>query len=213
MLFRGFVALLAAGALGACQFESDGAAGKTAKAEHKGGVLRVHRPQPVLLAEGTGLTLVLETGVSSKESHEGDLVVAKLAEDVKVGEKVVIPAGTEVRGRVTAAVPSGKVKGRARLAFDFDTIALRGKESPVETRTIDITAPDSHKKDAEIIGGGAGVGAIIGAIAGGKKGAAIGAAVGAGTGTGVVLTTTGKEVEVPAGSRLSVKLTKEARLG
>jgi hypothetical protein len=207
------VMLVAAVALGGCQVDSDNAAGKTANAPRKGGVLGIPRPQPVLLAEGTSLTLVLETAVSSKASHEGDLVVAKLAEDVKLGEKVVVPAGSEVRGQVVAAVPSGKVKGRARLAFDFDKIVVKGKEYPFEARTIDITAPDSHKRDAGIIGGGAGLGAIIGAIAGGKKGAAVGAAVGAGTGTGVVLTTTGKEVEVVAGSRLSVKLTKEARLG
>jgi hypothetical protein len=194
--------------------DSKVASGKSASpaAEKGGGVLSFIRPDPVVLPEGTRLPLALETSLSSKTSHKGDLVVAKLREDVRVGEKVVLPEGTEVRGRVTAAAPSGKVKGLARLAFDFDTVRLKGEEHAVETRTVDITAPKTRKKDAAIIGGGAGAGALIGAIVDGKKGAGVGALVGGAAGTGVVLTTTGKEVQIPAGSSLSVRVTKEARL-
>ncbi len=123
-----------------------------------------------------------------------------------------MPAGTEVRGQVTAAVPSGRVKGLARLAFDFDTLILKGKEHSIGTRPVDITSENSHKRDAEIIGGGAGAGAIIGAIASGKKGAGIGALIGGATGTGVVLTNKGKEVELGTGTRYTVKLTREAQL-
>lgn len=169
-------------------------------------------PPPVFIPEGTELTLTLASAVSSATNNEGDAVLAKLAEDVKVGEKIVAPAGSEVRGRVTAAVRSGKVKGRARLALAFDTIVVKGKESPIAATGIDITADPTKKKDAAIIGGGAGVGAIIGAIAGGKKGAAIGATIGAGAGTGTVLATRGKEVELPAGQALAIQLTSVARL-
>jgi hypothetical protein len=207
------------GTLAGCQGGSKDAtdtkvAGKAASpaAEKTGGILSFIKPDPLVLPEGTRLPLVLETSLSSKTSHKGDLVVAKLRDDVKVGEKVVLPEGTEMRGRVTAAAPSGKVKGLARLAFDFDTLLLKGKEHTVEMRTVDITAPKTHKKDAAIIGGGAGAGALIGAIVDGKKGAGVGALVGGAAGTGVVLTTTGKEVQIPAGSALSVKLTTEARL-
>ena len=63
-----------------------------------------------------------------------------------------------------------------------------------------------------MIGGGAGAGAIIGAIVGGGKGAAIGAGIGAAGATGAVLTTRGKEVELPAGQALSIKLTQSARI-
>ena len=144
--------------------------------------------------EGATLSLVLETSLSSETSGSGDRVVARLAEDVRVGEKVVVPSGTEVRGRVTAAVPSGRVKTRARLAFAFDTLVLDGEEHAIGTRAIDITAGDTHKKDAATIGIGAGAGAIVGAIANGGKGAAIGTLIGGAAGTGVVLTNTGKQV-------------------
>lgn len=138
--------------------------------------------------------------------------MARLGEEIRVGEKVVVPAGSEVRGRVTAAVPSGRVKTRARLAFDFDTLVLQGKEHSIGTLAVDVTAGDTHKKDAATIGIGAGAGAIVGAIIDGKKGAGIGAVIGGATGTGVVLSNTGKEIELGSGTRVTVKLTREARL-
>ena len=50
------------------------------------------------------------------------------------------------------------------------------------------------------------IGAVAGALVGGKKGAAIGGAAGGGAGTAVVLSTRGKEVHLPRGSRLTVRL-------
>lgn len=208
-----FSAVLLAG----CQASSDSASAKgdsTGAKERKGsgGILRALRPDPITVPEGATLPLVLETAISSATSRSGDRVVARLAEDVRVGEKVVVPSGSEVRGRVTAAVPSGRVKTRARLAFDFDTLVLGGKEHSIGTGPIDITAGSTHKKDAATIGIGAGAGAVIGAIAKGKKGAAIGGLIGGAAGTGVMLTNTGKEVELGTGSRVTVRLTRETRL-
>jgi len=182
------------------------------ESKQPGGLLSAFRPAPVIVPEGATLSLVLETAISSQTSRSGDRVVARLAEGVRVGEKVVVPAGSEVRGRVTAAVPSGRVKTRARLAFAFDTLVLDGKEHAIGTGAIDITAGDTHKKDAVTIGIGAGAGAIVGGIAKGGKGAAIGTLIGGAAGTGVVLANTGKEVKLGAGSRVTVRLTNEARL-
>jgi hypothetical protein len=202
--------LLAAVLLAGCQAGSDSTSANDGK--RSGGILSALRPAPVIIPEGTTLPLVLETAMSSATSSSGDVVVARLAEDVRVGEKVIVPAGAEVRGRVTAAVPSGRVKTRARLAFDFDTLVLEGKEHSIATRAVDISARDTHKKDAATIGIGAGAGAIIGAIAKGGKGAAVGTLIGGAAGTGVVLVNTGKEVELGNGARVTVRLTREARL-
>jgi hypothetical protein len=180
--------------------------------KRSGGFLSALRPSPVTIPEGATLPLVLETAMSSATSRAGDRVVARLAEDVRVGDKVVVAVGSEVRGRVTAAVPSGRVKTRARLAFEFDTLVLGGKEHPIGTRPIDIVAGDTHNKDAATIGIGAGAGAIVGAIANGGKGAGVGALIGGAAGTGVVLTNKGKEVELGTGSHVTVRLTRETRL-
>jgi hypothetical protein len=206
----GLLLLFSAVSLAGCQGGSDSTSSKDR--QHPGGFLSALRPDPVTIPEGTTLPLILETGISSGTSRAGDRVVAKLSEDVRVGERVVLPAGSEIRGLVTAAVPSGRVKTRARLAFDLDTLVLQGKEHSIVTRAIDITAGDTHKKDAATIGIGAGAGAIVGAIVDGGKGAGIGALIGGATGTGVVLTNTGKEVGLGAGTRLTVRLTQQARL-
>ncbi len=209
------LAFVAATVLAACQQQSDSttATGRAAKPPGEGGgILRAFKPEPVVIPEGTTLHLLVQTTLSSASNTPGDLVVAKLADDIKVGDKVVLAEGTEIKGHVTAAVPSGRVKGLARLAFDFDTLIVKGKEHPIESRAIDITADNTHKRDAEILGGGTLGGAIIGALAGGKKGAGIGALVGAGAGGGVVLTNKGKEVNIPSGAQLGIKLTREARL-
>ena len=66
---------------------------------------------------------------------------------------------------------------------------------PVVSNTITVESDNSKGRDAGVIGGAAAIGAIIGAITGGGKGAAVGAAIGAAGGTGVVLVTTGKDVE------------------
>jgi hypothetical protein len=169
-------------------------------------------PPPVVVPAGTELQLELATSHSSATSQEGDVVVARLASPVKAQDRVVLAAGTEVRGRVTAAVPSGRVKGRARLAVAFDRVVVAGRERAIDAAGIDVTADSSKKRDAAIIGGSAGAGAIIGAIAKGGKGAAVGAAVGGAAGTGAVLATKGKEVELPAGTAIQSRLESELRL-
>src|SRR5262245_6221627 len=174
---------------------------------------RAEAPQPVTIAKGTSLPLVFETAVSSATSHAGDLVVAKLTSDVKAGGKAALPAGAELRGRVVNAVPSGRVKGRARLTVSFDRVVVDGTERLIQTSTIDVTAEGTGKKDTAIIGGSTGAGVVVGAIAGGKKGAVIGGVVGGAAGTGTVLATKGKEVSFPSGYRRTVTLTEALTLG
>jgi hypothetical protein len=200
-----FVALL----LGGCQ--AGGVSTHEDGEKRSGGILSLLRPDTVTVPAGVALPLVLETAMSSRTSRSGDRVVARLAEDVNVGDKVVVPAGSEVRGRVTAVVPSGRVKTRARLAFVFDTLVLEGDEHAIGTRAVDISAGDTHNRDAATIGIGAGAGAIVGAVVDGGKGAGIGALIGGAAGTGVVLANTGKEVVLGSGSRVTVRLTREAR--
>ncbi len=175
------------------------------------------RPSPpprvvLTLPAGTELRASLQTAASSRTSQIGDLVVAELLESVSSAGRVVLPRGSELRGRVTAAVPSGRVKGRARLAFVFDEVELRGQRQALVTHAIDITAASGKKRDVVLIGGGAGAGGLIGGLVGGKKGAGLGVLIGAGAGTGAALATKGKEVELAAGQQLRLELAQAARL-
>lgn len=162
------------------------------------------KPRVVVVPAGTELKIELEAAVSSGSNRVGDLVLARVAEDVEVDGAVVVKAGSEVRGRVTAAVKSGRVKGRARLAVSFDTVEVRDRRRDIEANEIDITAGSTRKRDAALIGGGA----VAGAVIDGKKGAGIGALLGG----GAVLATKGKDVTLPAGTPVELKLKRDLRI-
>jgi len=90
---------------------------------------------------------------------------------------------------------------------------VEGREHAIVAAPVDITAGDTHKRDAAIIGGSAVAGGIIGAIADGKGGAGKGVLIGGAAGTGAVLVNKGKEVRLPAGTHLELKLSEPAALG
>jgi hypothetical protein len=164
------------------------------------------KPEAKRIPAGTKLVVTLAAAVSSAHSQRGDAVIAKLDDDVVVGERVLVRSGAEVRGTVLSAVPSGRVKGRAKLSFVLDRLVVGGRSHPMKTDVVSLLAKSAKGRDAAMVGGGAGAGAIVGAILGGKKGAAVGVVVGAGAGTGAVLATKGHEVELPAGQTITVKL-------
>jgi hypothetical protein len=176
------------------------------------GVATANAPAPavreVTLPAGTRLPVVLDTGVGSDTSRVEQPVQAHVAHAVVVNGQTVLPAGTRVSGVVTDARRSGKVKGLAHVGVRFDTLVPRGDDERyrIHTAAVGRTAQSTKKKDALEIGAPAAGGAIIGAIVGGKKGAAIGTAAGGGAGTAVVLSTRGKEVHLPKGSALTLRL-------
>jgi hypothetical protein len=163
----------------------------------------------VTLPAGTVLPVELTTSVGSDSSSIEDSVRGTLRRAVTIDGVQAFPAGTPVSGHVTAAERSARVKGRARVAFRFTTIDPPGDAERLTMRTDTIArlAQATKKQDAAKIGGGAAGGAIIGGILGGGDGAAKGAAIGGAAGTGVVLSTRGKEVHLPAGTPVSVRLT------
>jgi hypothetical protein len=162
----------------------------------------------VTLPAGTSLPIDLRTTVASDTSHVEDRVTAALRQPVAVRGVEALPTGTRLLGHVTAADRSARVKGRARVGFRFTSLDLPGDggKTPIRTSSVVRLAPATKKEDAMKIGGGAAGGAVIGAILGGGGGAAKGAAIGGAGGTGVVLATRGKEVRVPAGTNLIVRL-------
>jgi hypothetical protein len=156
--------------------------------------------------EGTPLRVRLSSSVSSGTSKVEDPVEGTLTEALVVDDITVAPAGSRVRGEVTAVQPSPK-KGSASLAFQFRTLTISGHDDPYAiVAGISRVAPSEKKDDVVTIGAPAAVGAIVGGILGGKKGAVVGAVVGGGAGTAIVLTSTGKEITLPAGTEVSMTL-------
>ncbi|HYM23915.1 MAG TPA: hypothetical protein VEU08_11915 [Vicinamibacterales bacterium] len=164
----------------------------------------------ITLPAGTQLPIVLDTSIGSDSSQVEEPVQAHLAAAVQIDGAVALEPGSRVGGVVTDATRSGRVKGVAHVGVRFETLTPEGSDARYTIRTAAVgrTAQTTKKRDAEEIGGGAIGGAIIGALVGGKKGAAIGTAAGGGAGTAVVLSTRGKEVHLPKGARLTLRLSE-----
>ncbi len=163
--------------------------------------------QEVTLPAGTALSLELASAVASDTSHVEDAVRGTLKQAVRVDGRQVLPAGTELAGTVTGVEQSGRVKGRASVAFRFNSLSHGGERYPIKTALIARQAAATKGEDAKKIGIGAGAGAALGAILGGGSGAAKGAAIGGAGGTGVVLATRGKDVRLGPGADVTTRLT------
>jgi len=169
----------------------------------------------VTVPAGTNLSLELLTALSSETATVESPVEARLRQPVEVAGRTALPVGTMLRGTVTDVARAGRVQGKSRLAFRFDSATVHGERENLRTNPVTFEGEASKGDDAKKIGIGAGIGAAIGAIAGGGGGAAKGAAIGGGAGTAAVLATRGKDVELAAGSEISATtaspVTVEAR--
>jgi hypothetical protein len=170
---------------------------------------------PATLAAGTQLEVEVVNKLSSETSGVGDVVEGRLASPVSVGERVVLPAGTGLVGRVTEVVPTRKIGGQARLGFSFESIELdNGERVPIHS-VFARAGKSQNKKDAAIIAGAAAGGGLIGRATKKKhrsKGTAVGVVVGAAVGTAIAATNEGDPVVVPAGSVILIELQRSVEV-
>jgi hypothetical protein len=148
-----------------------------------------------------------ETRVTSETARVEDRLEARVTRDVRVGDRVAIPAGARAIGNVTQVERGGKFKERAKLGIRFHTLVLAdGTRIPMSTETIYREGDSPSNESAQKIGGGAVGGAILGAILGGAKGAAIGASAGA-AGGGAIVAAGGRNAAVlQPGAPITVRI-------
>jgi hypothetical protein len=163
---------------------------------------------PVTVQEGTNLTIVLDQTISTAQNRSGDSFRATVADPVVIDGKTVIPKDSTVMGHIVESVPSGRLKGVAKLDLTLDSVEVNGKSYEIATADEGRRGKNHNKRNGILIGGGAGVGALIGGIATGGVGAAIGAAAGAGAGTAGAAYTGKKDIRVPAETALTFQLTR-----
>ena len=155
----------------------------------------------------------LESTVSSETAKVEDEVNARVTRDVRVGDRVVIPAGSRATGFVTLVERGGRLKDRARLGVRFTSLTLAdGTRVPIVTEEISREGDSPRNESAAKIGGGAIGGAIIGGILGGAKGAAIGGSIGAGAGSAAVYAGGRNPATLTAGTPITVRLENPATI-
>ena len=155
---------------------------------------------------GTILTVRLTESLSSELNEKGDTFLASLASPVLVSDRVVIPEGAGIKGRVVEVQSAGRFSGRPAMIMEVTRLAYNGKSYDLRSNQYSKEGPSRNVRSAATIGGGAGLGAVLGGILGGGKGAAIGAMIGAGAGTGVRAASREAAVQLPAESTLSFRL-------
>jgi hypothetical protein len=150
---------------------------------------------------GTEFAVRLEQPLSSATARREDRVEATVAEAVRVDGRVVIPAGATVRGIVTNVEPARRPSNGGRLELSFDQVEMaNGRRVDIRSRVVSLDEGGFSKKRAGI---GAALGGILGGILDGKQGALIGVLVGGG---GAVVASKGGDVELPAGTVMTVRL-------
>lgn len=169
-------------------------------------------PLDKIIPEGTVIEARLAENVSTKTHQKGDHFELILDRDIEVDQKMIVPKGTILVGRIVESVRPGKVKGKAEMCVALDSIRIDEYEYPILTNEIEFEAEATKGSDAKAVGISAGIGAALGAIFGGKKGAAVGAAGGAGAGTAGVLLSRGREIELEKERLLSFRLEKDLEL-
>ena len=167
--------------------------------------------EELVLSGDSVIGLQMETTLSSETASVEDQVVAHVARDVRVGDRVAIPAGSKVRGEVILVERGGKMRERARLGVRFTSIVLAdGSTLPIAAQPIYREGDAPGRESATKIGGGAIGGAIIGGILGGAKGAAIGGSIGAGAGSAAVMAGGRNPATLSAGSPVTIRLNEPA---
>jgi hypothetical protein len=156
-----------------------------------------------IIPVGQEVDVRLQDTLNSGTNQVEDRFIATTVVELEGDGRTLIPAGSEMRGVVSAVQSAGRVNRKASLGVTFDQITIDGRTYPIRGTVTEALEGEGYRGDAAKIGTGAGVGAIIGGILGGLKGALAGILIGGG---GVVAATEGKDVELPAGTILRVSL-------
>jgi len=153
---------------------------------------------------GTEFDVRLTTPLNSGTAQVEDRVEATTIVDLRQGDRVLVPAGSVMRGIVNSVQKAGRVERKGSLTVTFDQIRINnGASYPIHATVTQALESEGIRGEAGRIGAGAGVGAIIGGILGGLKGALAGILIGGG---GTIAATEGKDVDLPSGTVLRVRL-------
>ena len=167
----------------------------------------------VSLPAGSTFDVELGTDINTGQSNVGDKIEAKLVTPLKGDDgSTIAPAGAVIHGEIaelTRASKSRSEEDRASVKLAFTSVeTVFGEKTLAATVTNveSLKAGSTTKRDALVIAGSAAAGAILGKVAGhDTKDAMIGGLAGAVVGTGVVMAQKGHELDIPAGSKVSLR--------
>ena len=171
--------------------------------------MRSQNPNEIPVA--TEFDVRLQNPLSSKTSAVEDRFEATTMVDLRDERgRVLVPAGSVMRGVVSSVNKATRMDRKGAMTVAFDRVTISGRSYPIRATVSQALESEGIMGEKEKIGIGAGAGAIIGAILGGAKGALAGILIGGG---GTIAATEGKDVELPSGTVLRVRLDAPLMLG
>jgi hypothetical protein len=178
---------------------------------------------------GTKVPLRLKQAISTKTAREGDAVYAETTFPVAIDDKILIPVGTYVQGKISHIQRGGHVKGRAELLIHFTsliypsgyTVMLPGalenvpgaEHATMKDSEGTIRQDSDTGKKMETVAKTAGTGAAIGGLGTGTwKGAGIGGGIGAGVGAAIGMLSRGGDVRLEPGTSVEMVIQRSVPL-
>ncbi|MEP6718439.1 MAG: hypothetical protein ABJB21_04810 [bacterium] len=191
-------------------------------------VVRAATPPVVYYSVNTGqvIRVRMNQTITSETARVGDQFTTTVVVPVYASGIEVIPAGSEIVGRVTTVNRASRKSKAGTIGVHFVSLrlptgitrAINGDLTDVATNDVsadnegEVSGRSAMKRNVVFIGGGAATGALIGAIAGGGKGAGIGALVGGGLGAAGAVFSKGHEAVVKSGTEFGVVLNQTLSL-
>lgn len=191
-------------------------------------VVRPVTPQVVYYNVNTDqvIRVRMNQTITSETARVGDQFTTTVVVPVYASGIEVIPAGSEIVGRVTTVNRASRKSKAGSIGVHFVSLrlptgitrAINGDLTDVTTNNVsadnegEVSGRSAMKRNVVFIGGGAATGALIGAIAGGGKGAGIGALVGGGLGAAGAVFSKGHEAVVKSGIEFGVVLNQTLSL-
>jgi hypothetical protein len=178
---------------------------------------------------GTKVALRLKQAISTKTAREGDAVYAETTFPIALDDRILIPVGTYVQGKISHIQRGGHIKGRAELLIHFTsmiypsgyTVMLPGalenvpgaEHATMKDSEGTIRQDSDTGKKMETVAKTAGTGAAIGGLGTGTwKGAGIGGGIGAGVGAAIGMLSRGADVRLEPGTSVEMVIQRSVPL-
>jgi hypothetical protein len=98
----------------------------------------------MLLSSGTMLEGKLEGNLDVKKAKPGDQVALRVSKALKQENKVIVPAGSRILGRVTEVKSMNEGNGTSKICLLFDRIEGRNLIIPIKAEIVSITSASSR---------------------------------------------------------------------
>ncbi len=185
--------------------------------------------EPRQIVQGTQFRLKLLSDISSSSSRNGDSFIAVTIEPIMLGDHLLLPAGTRIRGVVTSINRARRFaifRGEAYMNLSFRSVEVDSRLIPVQLSILELRKPpedgdgrlrkdveigegqmlqEKHDIKGDIVAGAIGTGGatLIGKLA---SHAATGFGIGLAGSAVYVMARKGREVTLPAETGMLVRM-------